>query len=217
MESIALWAYEIVITWKQDGSVKDVNHRIHDDFCSIRQTHSTTLVSLEEEVRWWQEHREWDSLITKHIPIGVYTTDCLPIIICWKDLYAAVHGSWKTLHAGLVQTTVKNLCRQGEEFIDIDVFIWPSISWAVYEVGEEFYELFPHEVLVERDSKLYLDLRHYTKNILLDLWIDENKILFHKACTYTDNDQYFSWRRWETGRNFTGVRKKRQSDETTKR
>ena len=202
-----LWWYEIVLTGKEDGSVKDPTHRVHDEFFSIQQVHGNEIYHLDAIRTWYQTTLEWDAIVSKVSAIWVYTGDCLPIAILGKEYTAVVHGSWKTLHAWLLQKTVKYLCRQGEAVIDMQIFVWPCICGQVYEVGDEFVELFPAEYLQQREGKLFLDLPRYTRWVLEELWISANSIQLSAECTYTDNDAWFSRRKGERWRNFMGVRK----------
>lgn len=208
MEKIQIWAYEILLTGKKEGSSYDVNHWVHDTYYSIKQVHEDRIIEYYGEAWTWDQSSTGDAIITKISPLGVHTADCLPLALLWSAYYAIVHGSWKTLHAWLLQHTVKKLCRQGEGLVDMYVYIWPSIRKASYEVGKEFRAYFPSRVLEEREWKLFLDMVGYAIGVLIQLWVPSTNIQVHPDCTYTKNDTWWSWRRGDTqGRNFMWVRR----------
>ena len=85
----------------------------------------------------------------------------------------------------------------------------------MYEVGEEFYNYFPEEFLMQREGKLYFDLADYSRVVLQDLGIVASSITIHPDCSYQDNDKWWSRRRGDlVGRNFMGVLKRNKNLET---
>ena len=208
MEKIKIWAYEIVLIGKSEGSSHDADHWIHKDYFSSKQIHENNIITLETEQYGRHQEIMWDAIMTNIWSIGVHTADCLPIALLGRHYYAIIHGSWKTLHAWILQSIVKNLCRQEEDVVDIDVYIWPCIKKEVYEVGPEFHGRFPPEVLEQRSGKLYLNLVDYTSLVLQASDIQPWAITVHPDCTYQQSETWFSYRKGDKeARNFMGVKK----------
>ena len=206
MQSIHIWNYAIILTGKQDGSVRDPKHWVYEKFLSAEQIHENRILELiGDEANL--DDRQGDAILSSGCGVGIYTADCVPIAILGKDHFTVVHGSRKTLYKGILQDSVKKMCRQNEEVVDMHVYIWPCISQAVYEVGQEFYNYFPEDVLEQRDEKIYLDLRGYCIWTLKSLWVSEDAIQTHTDCSYLQNNHRFSHRRGDKGRNFMWVRR----------
>lgn len=72
----------------------------------------------------------------------------------------------------------------------------PAIRGCCYEVGEEFSESFPQELLV-RDEHYYLDLASVNKKQLLNSGVREENIADCAICTSCNNEGYFSFRKEE--------------------
>ncbi|MDQ8040050.1 MAG: peptidoglycan editing factor PgeF [Rickettsiella sp.] len=136
-----------------------------------------------------------------HVVCAVQTADCLPLLICSRTRYcvAAIHAGWKGLAAGIIENSIKTLdC----PINDLLVWLGPAIGPQAFVVGEEVIAAF-----IEKDSKAQkffkrLDNKHWFANLyslakqqLKDLGIGINAIYGGKYCTYTNKEQFFSFRR----------------------
>lgn len=65
----------------------------------------------------------------------VFVADCLPIVLGGTDGVAVVHGGWRGLAAGIVQSAVARVQAT-------DMAIGPAIGPCCYEVGEEVHAEF---------------------------------------------------------------------------
>jgi YfiH family protein len=152
-----------------------------------------------------------DAVITRHknIALAVMTADCLPILLTAKDgsEIAAIHGGWKPLAKNIIANTVNNLSTSNE---DIIAWLGPCIGKTAFEVGEEVKLTFERQTKIftsafsvnisqsdtpkdGHEIKYFANLPMIAKIQLTALGI--NQIYHLNHCTYTDEKQYFSYRR----------------------
>lgn len=130
---------------------------------------------------------------------AVQTADCLPLLVCNRTRYcvAAIHAGWKGLAAGIIENSIQALdCPTA----DLLVWLGPAIGPQAFVVGEEVTNAF-----IEKDPKAQkafkrVDHKHWLANLYLlakqrlhSLGI--NAIYGGKYCTYTNKEQFFSFRR----------------------
>jgi YfiH family protein len=151
-----------------------------------------------------------DAAITrqKNIALAVMTADCLPILLTSIDgnEIAAIHGGWKPLAKNIIAHTLDNMKTANENVI---AWLGPCIGQSAFEVGEEVKIVFerqsekfslafvPAEQSVstktEGNNKYLANLAMIAKIQLNVLGI--NKVHHLNHCTYSDEQQYFSYRR----------------------
>lgn len=152
-----------------------------------------------------------DAVITrqKNIALAIMTADCLPILLAAKDgsEIAAIHGGWKPLAKNIIANTLNKMTTHNE---DINVWLGPCISRLAFEVGEDVKSAFVNQSKSfsaafslspsisdtkqkKSKPKYFGDLSLIAKIQLTDLGIENVHHLEH--CTYTDEPQYFSYRR----------------------
>ena len=187
-----------------------------------KQTHSATVKVItsgffmtgeEEQKRFLNET---DAVITNlnGVCVAVKTADCVPILIFdpKRKVVAAVHAGWR----GTVQHIVrKTICKMTEEFgsepCNLFTGIGPSISPAVYEVGEEVWKQFSPDFYqatnTAQKDKRHLDLWSANYHQLIMSGVPSNQIEIARICTWSDRNQFFSARRdgLKTGRMATGI------------
>lgn len=152
-----------------------------------------------------------DAVITqqKNMSLAVMTADCLPILLTAIDgsEIAAIHGGWKPLAKNIIANTVNSMSTLNENII---AWLGPCIGKTAFEVGEEVKLAFvsqsdkfssafsvnsSHKVPTgnEHDVKYLANLPLIAKIQLETLGVNQLHHLDH--CTYTDEQQYFSYRR----------------------
>jgi YfiH family protein len=152
-----------------------------------------------------------DAAITKQKNIGlaVMTADCLPILLTAVDgsEIAAIHGGWKPLAKNIIANTVNRMYTSNDNII---AWLGPCIGATAFEVGEDvklvfesqsekFISAFSASSSDEKSTqkidkvKYLADLGMIAKIQLTALGI--NQIWHLNHCTYTDEQQYFSYRR----------------------
>jgi YfiH family protein len=139
-----------------------------------------------------------DAVITnqKNLPIAIRTADCVPIFI-YDPIHQVIglaHAGWKGTH---LQIAVKALQQMEDKYsskcYDLKVVLGPSIRSCCYQVGEEFKEYFPKDI-VHRNEKLYADVVGNNKKQFLKAGVREENITDSGLCTHCSPD-YFSFRR----------------------
>ena len=112
-----------------------------DELVTIKQIHSDNIYNLQNLD---EKHNffEGDSILTKlkNIGIGVYTADCVPILIyeTTHNYISVVHAGWKGSLSEIVKKTIEkinSIC--DSEANNYYTVIGPSIGRCCYEVGDE--------------------------------------------------------------------------------
>ncbi|MDR2067111.1 MAG: peptidoglycan editing factor PgeF [Endomicrobium sp.] len=137
-----------------------------------------------------------DGLITndKSIMLGVFTADCVPLLITNGTIKAAIHAGWKGIYLGILENTIEVFKNKFSVHVkDIEVYIGPHIRFCCYEVGKNFEDLFNLKL---QDNKLDLSriVFNKLKNLGLVNIFDVNK------CTFCQDDYFFSYRRDKTSK-----------------
>lgn len=144
-----------------------------------------------------------DGLITadKNLFLAITVADCLPIFIYdpEKETIGLVHGGWRNLAQNILTLSVEKMAEDfGSLPKDILVGIGPGISQCHFEVKEDLLvEFKPYlgDVLLNKNGKLFLDLKKIAKIQLINLGIKEKNIEISPECTFCLPRKYFSFRR----------------------
>lgn len=157
------------------------------------QTHSLNVKKVEkpEDIA-----ENTDALITysKGLSIGVFTADCVPILICAPDVegIAAVHAGWKGTLGGIVENAINMLVKKGADPAKMIVAFGPSISSGHYEVDTDLartfitagfseYVSYPNGI----DREPHIDLQGINVRRMLDCGLLRENIKTHSGCTYS--------------------------------
>ncbi|MCY6484025.1 peptidoglycan editing factor PgeF [Clostridium aestuarii] len=157
-----------------------------------------------------------DAIITdkKRIAIGVFTADCVPIIVYDKNkkVIAAVHSGWKgTIKNISIRAIEKMIEDYNSEVKDLKIYIGPHNMGCCYEVSEELILQFKSLELY-KDIDISIDRKlNLQKCILKQLWsigIENNQINTLNICTFCSKKyKLHSYRKnkEESGRMFSFV------------
>jgi YfiH family protein len=181
----------------------------------LDQCHSTIVVAAEN---FCDQSITADASFTqeKNLACVVMTADCLPVLFCDKNgtQIASAHAGWRGLADGILENTVAEF--RGPTS-DIMAWFGPAISGAAFEVGDDVRDEFlqasenpSEEALAFHDNPnnpqhYFADIYQLARLRLQRLGItdiyggtdDDGKVF----CTYTDAQQFFSYRRDDvTGR-----------------
>jgi YfiH family protein len=167
------------------------------------QVHGTYIASAVNTVR--KHNAETDGLIVSK-PGGcaaVFTADCQALIL-WEPIRrvaAVVHAGWRGAIAGIAGLAAAkvaeiNECRPSE----IYAFLGPAISAANFEVGPDISDaaaaVFPnYGVITAKGDKTFFSINESNRINLLRAGVEDYNIYFIKACTYRDNELFYSYRR----------------------
>lgn len=166
-----------------------------DDVQNILQVHGDGIVLTGNQKEGLAQA---DAIITntKQCPIVIRTADCLPVFLFDPEHKAIglVHAGWRgTYNEILRKTIVKMGAEFGSRAQNLLVALGPRISQNHYQVGEEFIEYFPQDI-VNIDGSNYFDLGQSNKRQLHESGIPAGQIFDCGVCTFA-NQNYFSYRR----------------------
>jgi len=143
-----------------------------------------------------------DALVTaeRGLPIGVFTADCLPVLI-WSGLaVAAVHAGWKGTRSDIVGHTIGVLSdRFGVEPASMNVAMGPCIGSCCLELGDEVPPMFCDADegfmgFFSHGARWHLDLRGLNTAQCLRRGVRLENIRQVNDCTMCLPERYFSYR-----------------------
>lgn len=170
----------------------------------LTQVHGTDIVQAEQHSGLPPSA---DGLICRqaHIPCAILTADCLPLVLARIDspAFVCLHVGWKGLAAGIIEAGISKL---GGSPDCIRAWAGPAIGPLAFEVGGEV------KAALGGPEMAWQPQAHSNK-WLLNLYLLTGYRLEKKgingyehvsACTYSEPEHYFSYRRdGVTGRQAT--------------
>jgi YfiH family protein len=173
-----------------------------DNLLTLYQVHSADALIVREPFAG--ERPKADAMVTDRpgIALGVLAADCGPVLYADPQarVIGAAHAGWKGAFTGVLEATIEAMEQLGAKRERITAVLGPSISAQNYEVGPEFIERF---VRVAQTNERYFspsskpghamfDLNGYTVDRLANAGVTASMI---GRCTYTDEDDFYSYRR----------------------
>lgn len=170
----------------------------------IQQTHSTIALEAKPSHLYKEADATYTNLAEQACVI--LTADCLPILLCNQTgtHIAAIHAGWRGLAHGVIESTLDALALPNETWL---AWLGPAISAKHYEVGEEvrtaFLQITPeaeHAFTPSPNNRWLADLYALATVRLQKKGITQ--IYGGEYCTYSDQEQFYSYRRdgQKTGR-----------------
>jgi len=112
-----------------------------DRLVTCYQIHSADAVVVETPWRREAPPRA-DGMVTTvpGLALGVLAADCAPVLLADAEagVIGACHAGWRGALAGIVESTVEAMRRQGARIERIAAVVGPCIGERSYEVGPEF-------------------------------------------------------------------------------
>ena len=132
---------------------------------------------------------------------AVMTADCLPVLFCNLDgtEVAAAHAGWRGLCEGVLEETVACFNDRPE---NIMAWLGPAIGPTAFEVGPEVRDAFMAKDLQAKNAfraageKYYADIYLLARQRLGNVGVQ--RIYGGDRCTFSQNDDFFSYRRDRT-------------------
>jgi len=128
----------------------------------------------------------------------VMTADCLPVVFRQGKKIAAAHAGWRGLLDGVLESTLNHF-----DPSLTDIWFGPAIGARAFEVGPEVRVQF-----IQRDEicarafkpslnsgKWLADIYQLARIRLMSAGVDANRIYGGEHCTYTNDEQFYSYRR----------------------
>lgn len=149
--------------------------------------------------------------------LAILTADCMPVLFTSNsgDVIGAAHAGWRGLSGGVLENTVKEMRALSPKLTPHDISVWmgPAIGPTAFEVGEDVLEAFAiqgQDILKKafnpiagRRGKYLADLYLIAQDRLISLGIKQ--ISGGGFCTYTDQTNFFSYRRDGTTGRFASL------------
>ena len=175
-----------------------------DALQTCHQVHSSRAVLVDAQ----GECPEADGLVTTTpgLALGTLSADCAPVLLESADgaVVGACHAGWRGAVAGITDATVELMRERGAR--GIRAVVGPSISLESYEVGGDFqravleqdagagafFHLAPAGARPWVGEGVHFDLPNYVVARLRRLGVEAEWV---GACTYTEGDRWFSYRR----------------------
>ncbi len=185
--------------WNRLAVVKELNlamptyaHQVHEDRVMLVQQSTDFFLAGKA-----------DGLITDLTdrPLGVFSADCLPLLIYSDKAIAAVHAGWRSTCLNIGLRAVEQFSRQYEvEASDLRALIGPCIGQCCLEMGDEVFQQFVEadpawEKFFVRRGKWHLDLRGLNRWQLERAGLKASNIIDHDECTFCRQSEFFSFRR----------------------
>lgn len=155
---------------KELNSLKDSFHV--KEVAYLKQIHSDKIFKYNLEDNF--NDNEGDAIITdeKDVIIGVFTADCVPIILVdeYNGVAAAIHSGWRGTFESITYKTVEKMkLEYGCSAENIKAYIGPHIRKCCYEVSEELKEKF-----IEQKSKINPEILFDNRNLNLEACIEQD-------------------------------------------
>lgn len=152
-----------------------------------------------------------DGLITneKDLVLGAFFADCVPLYFFdpTTNWIGIAHAGWKGTVHGMGVKMIEALREKGCQLEDLEVIIGPSIGKDHYEVDQKVVDHVPTQyknecVVDHQNGKYQLDLKTLHRRMMIDTGIPAQNIQVSGACTYEENELFYSHRRdrGKTGR-----------------
>ena len=176
---------------------KAVGKQLHWQW--LDQVHGTEVHRIQRAV----ESLRGDGLVTsaRGIVCCVLVADCLPILFCDEagTEVAVVHGGWRGLAGGIIETTLNRLSSPPAKVM---TWLGPAIGRRHFEVGAEVREQF---LAVDNSGQMAVQFTAYGMNKFLADLPGIARVLLQRAgvkriygdrqCTFSDPEQFYSYRR----------------------
>jgi YfiH family protein len=151
-----------------------------------------------------------DGIVTDRPGVALFAVfaDCLPLIVHdpVNRALGLAHAGWRGTEAGIAGEVVAMLEREyGSVAAELRVGIGPGICGDCYEVGPEFAERFPPEVLKAGEGdRLLLDLVEANRRQFVEAGVLPGQVWAHELCTL-ETECLFSHRRQPDGSRFAAL------------
>jgi YfiH family protein len=187
-----------------------------DDVIYLKQIHSDKVLKYAKSYPSIKDE-EGDAIITneKNVIIGVFTADCVPVILVDEEAgaIAAIHSGWRGTFESITLKTIKKMINEfNADAENIKAYIGPHIRKCCYEVSEELKLDFLNKKKTIREEELFngnnLNLEACIIDDLKKSGIKEDNINSINLCTYcSDEIKLHSYRKSEGsyGRMFSFV------------
>lgn len=163
----------------------------------LNQIHSCRVLTLTKPTSVLSD-ADGSYTQTPGLACTVMTADCLPVLLCDQagTQVAAVHAGWRGLADGILEAALAKFTGPGKVVL---AWLGPAIGPGAFEVGSEvraqFMAVMPEAeaAFQPRGEKWLADLYLLARQRLARAGVQQ--IFGGDQCTYSQAQQYFSYRR----------------------
>lgn len=168
-----------------------------DKVVYLKQIHSDKILNYDKNKEVNINDKEGDAIITneKNIIIGVFTADCVPIILVdeVKGISAAIHSGWRGTFESITLKTIEKMKLEfGSNEKEIKAYIGPHIKKCCYEVSQDLKDKFIDKKRSISKEELFNERNLNLESCILDDLrkggLSEDNINSLDLCTYCSKD-----------------------------
>lgn len=164
----------------------------------LNQVHGTRVINAAQST--CLESADASFSLQPNVVCVTMTADCLPVLLCDTQgtVVAAVHAGWRSLCDGVIEATVHAMPVPANTLM---AWLGPAIGPEAFEVGSEVRAQFmAHDVAAVTAFKPSDNTDKWLGNLYLIATqrlatLGVTQVYGGGACTYTDAERYFSYRR----------------------
>ena len=175
----------------------------------LKQVHGIEVSTPASRALATDQFFEADASVTNrpNEVLAILTADCMPVLFVSRagDVIGAAHAGWRGLSAGILESTVKEMCALSPGLQAQDILAWmgPAIGPHAFEVGHDVVEAFSGQtqaILSRAFTPIPASPGKYLANLYL-LAQDRLQSLGITSiegggfCTFGDEADFFSYRR----------------------
>lgn len=151
----------------------------------VNQVHAHDVVRVSRSGDAGAADALWTS--KRHLPIAVFTADCLGVVLRSTDAVGVAHAGWRGASQAVVTSLRTAMTHSG--FEPSRAYVGPGIGSCCFEVGRDVSERFPEHIAATTWGTASVDLLGSisTELVGMEVWTAG-------GCTYHE-DSWFSHRR----------------------
>jgi len=180
----------------------NINYR---DLICAKQVHGKNIKYVIEKqkgsgaLNYENSIADTDGFFTdkKGVPIAILTADCLSVFIYdpARPAIAILHAGWRSTEKNICEEGIKLMRQQfGSQSDRMLVGFGPSIRECCFEVEKDFKSNFSFG-LIKRGGRIFMDIALINQQQLINCGVKEKNIFDPKICTFSDNENFFSFRK----------------------
>jgi YfiH family protein len=165
---------------------------------TVRQVHGSRVVVHSAGWDGWLRGAEADGQIAVERGTALATTvaDCVPVFVAHHSgVVALLHSGWRGTVARITEEAIGILSRNGMQPGELSIHLGPAICGRCYEVSADVRGQLTGEIATRPG---HVDLRSLIAGHARAA--GAKRITVSEYCTRCDNDQFYSHRAGDTGR-----------------
>ncbi len=129
--------------------------------------------------------------------LTVSIADCVPVFLAADGAVGLLHAGWRGVAAGVLEAGLEAMTGLGVTADGLELHLGPGICGTCYEVGSEVHDALG---LAPVAGPAPVDLRDVLAHRAIAAGVPGDRVTVSDRCTRCDNDQLFSHRAGDRGR-----------------